>query len=606
MPKEHLASNSSPLLSFPSNFVWGASTSSYQIEGAWDQDGKGPSVWDVFTKQPGRIYEGNHGDVACDHYHRYKDDVELMREIGLKAYRFSISWPRVLPQGTGSPNPAGLDFYDRLVDVLLTKNIVPWVTLFHWDYPYALFLRGGWLNPESPKWFERYTALVVDRLSDRVSHWMTVNEPQCFVDLGLMRGDHAPGLRMNLQEGLLAAHNTLLAHGRSVQVIRARAKRKPTIGWSPAGFNCYPATETTENIEAARRATLAVFAGHAWNNRWWGDAAILGRYPEEGLKVYGSAVPHYKSSDFDIISQPIDFYGCNLYSGVSTVAGPDGQAVHPPMPAGFPQTLALWKKTPECFYWGSRFLSEHYHLPIVVTESGMSNCDWISIDGRCHDPARIDFMNSYLLQLRRAIFDGVDVRGYFAWSLMDNFEWNDGYKHRYGLIYIDYETQQRTLKDSALWYRDVIASNGSNLEDLPSSTTEQMPYIVKGTIRYVHTHVGTPFLVKDIATHLHCHPDFLSRKFKQHVGVDLGHYIRKTRIEHAKELLKNQGTRIGEAAERSGFVDPVNFSKVFRRTTGRTPSQFKQQFCKKSDGTSPISIKPENPRSPRGAHWPPP
>ncbi len=591
-------------MKFPADFIWGASTSSYQIEGAWNDDGKGPSVWDIFVRQPGRIWEGNHGNVSGDHYHRYKDDVELMKEIGLKAYRFSVSWPRVLPQGAGSINRQGLDFYDRLVDELLAKEIDPWVTLFHWDFPHALFLRGGWLNPDSPKWFEAYTKVIVDRLSDRVGTWMTVNEPQCFIGLGLLSGEHAPGLKLDLRDALLAGHHCLLAHGRAVQVIRSRARSKPTVGWSPAGFSCFPATESAENIEAARQATLNVFPGSVWNNRWWGDAALLGHYPEEGYKAYGTSVPAFKASDFAIIHQPIDFYGCNLYSGLSTIAAADGSPIHPPPPPGYPQTFAMWKKTPECLYWGPRFLSEHYKLPIVVTENGMSGNDWVSADGRAHDPARIDFMNSYLLQLRRAVQDGVDVRGYFAWSLFDNFEWQDGYKHRYGLIHIDYETLQRTLKDSSIWYRDVIHSQGGTLEDTASSVTETMPYIVKGTVRYTHTHIGTPFLVKDIATHLRCHPDFLSRKFKQHMGIDLGNYIRKARIDRAKELLQHPGTRISEAAERSGFVDPVNFSKVFRRTTGQTPSEFKQQFSKKQDGTTPLSIKPENPRSPRAHAWP--
>lgn len=588
-------------MSFPANFVWGASTSSYQIEGAWNEDGKGPSIWDVFSQQPGRTWEGGNGNVACDHYHRRKADVDLMAEIGLQAYRFSVSWPRIFPQGTGTINPAGLDFYDKLVDELLAKNIAPWVTLFHWDYPHALFQRGGWLNPESPRWFERYTEAVVERLSDRVQHWMALNELACFIGLGHLSGDHAPGLKLSLAEVLQAGHHCLLAHGRAVQAIRGHAKRPPVIGWSPVGFACYPATETRENIEAARKATLGVFPGAVWNNRWWGDAALLGHYPDEGLKVYGDAVPKFKSADFDIIHQPVDFYGCNLYSGVCIKAGPTGEPVQQPFPPGFPQTFAFWKKTPESFYWGPRFLSEHYKLPIIVTENGMSNCDWLSVDGRVHDATRIEFMNSYLLQLRRAIHDGIDVRGYFAWSLMDNFEWQDGFKQRYGLIHVDYTTQHRTLKDSAVWYRDLIHANGATLEDIPASATEELPYIVKGAIRYIRAHIGTPFLVKDIAGHLRCHPDFLSRKFKQYLNVDLGDYIRKARIDRAKELLEHQSTRIAEASERSGFVDPVNFSKVFRRIVGLTPSQFKQQHGKKFDTTG-VAIKPENPRSSRTLH----
>jgi beta-glucosidase len=591
-------------MSFPSNFTWGAATSAYQIEGAWNEGERGPSIWDIFTHQPGRVWEGQNGDVACDHFHRYKTDVDAMKEIGLKAYRFSISWPRVMPQGIGQSSEAGLDFYDKLVDELLAQNIEPWITLFHWDFPHALALRGGWLNPESPKWFERYTALIVKRLSDRVVHWMTINEPQCFIGLGLFTGEHAPGVKLDLRDVLLAGHHALLAHGRSVQAIRANAKRKPLVGWSPASHVCLPQTESSEDIEAARRASLGVRSGTLWNNIWWADPVVLGHYPEEGLKAYGASVPHFKSSDFDIIQQPIDFYGCTIYEGFLTKADANGDPVHLPTPIGFPRTSALWRKTPDCLYWGPRFLAERYKLPIVITESGMSNCDWVSVDGKVHDPQRIDFMNTYLLQLQRAIRSNVDVRGFFAWSLLDNFEWGEGYKYRYGLVYVDYLTQQRIVKDSGHWYRDLIASNGATLEDIPGGGTEKLPYIVKGTLRYIHTHIGTPFLVKDIATHLRCHPDFLSRKFKQHVDVDLSHYIRKARIDRAQELLKNQGIRIAEVAEQSGFVDPVNFSKVFHRTTGLTPSQFKQQYLKKMEGTAPVSIvKPENPRSSRVHHW---
>ena len=337
---------------------------------------------------------------------------------------------------------------------------------------------------------------------------------------------------------------------------------------------------------------MRVQAGSVWNNCWWGDPVILGRYPEEGLQAYGSAVPQFKSSDFDTICQPIDFYGTSMYEGLSDEGRCNGTPSIRRHRWAIPGHLPSGKKTPECLYWGPRFFADHYKLPLVITESGMSNCDWVSVDGRVHDPARIEFMNTYLLQLQRALNQGIDVRGFFAWSFMDNFEWGEGYKQRYGLVHVDFVTQQRTLKDSAYWYRELISSNGTTLEDIPGGATEKLPYIVKGTLRYIHTHVGTPFLVKDIATHLRCHPDFLSRKFKQHVSVDLSCYIRKARIERAQELLKNQNIRVAEVAEQSGFIDPVNFSKVFHRTTGLTPSQFKQQYFKKLEGTPPISIKP--------------
>ena len=457
-------------MSFRNDFVWGAAAASYQIEGAWNEDGKGLSVWDMLTRQKGSIWEGNTGNVACDHYHRYKEDVALMAEIGLQAYRLSVSWPRVMPQGTGAVNAAGIGFYDRLVDELLAKGIEPWVTLFHWDYPYDLFLRGGWLNPDSSQWFADYTAAVVDRLSDRVSHWMTLNEPQCFIGLGHLGGEHshAPGLRLGLHEVLIAAHNCLLAHGRAAQTIRARARKTPVIGWAPVGVTYYPATDSAADITAAREATLSVYGDNFWNNTWFGDPVVLGRYPEQGLKAYGDAVPKVKPGDFDIIKQPVDFYGLNIYSGTPIKAGPDGKPVVVPFPPGHPHTHFVWKRSPDALYWGPKILGDHYKLPVVITENGLSNCDWVSLDGKVHDPQRIDFLRRYLLALRSAASDGVDIRGYFQWSIMDNFEWAEGYKHRFGLIHIDYETQKRTLKDSAFWYRNVIRTNGESLDETPT------------------------------------------------------------------------------------------------------------------------------------------
>jgi len=450
-------------MSFPKDFVWGAAAASYQVEGAWNEDGKGASVWDMLAHQGGRVWENHTGDVACDHYHRYPEDVALMQNMGLNAYRLSLSWPRIMPEGTGKVSEAGLGFYDRLIDELLAKGVAPWVTLFHWDYPYDLFLRGGWLNPDSPKWFADYTAVVMDRLSDRVSHWMTLNEPQCFIGLGHFYGEHAPGLKLGMSEVLLAAHHSLLAHGLSVQVIRAKAKKTPYVGWAPVGSGYYPATDSEADRAATMKGMAAIYPGHLWNNCWWGDPPVLGSYPEEGLQVYGKDVPRFKSSDFDIICQPLDFYGCNIYHGGAIEAGPDGNERAAVFPPGHPHTHFHWKVTPESLYWGPKFLAERYKLPIVVTENGLSSADWVSLDGRVHDHGRIDFLNRYLLALHRAIEDGVDVRGYFQWSIMDNFEWAEGYKHRFGLIHVDFATQKRTLKESAHWYREVIKTNGASL-----------------------------------------------------------------------------------------------------------------------------------------------
>jgi len=448
---------------FPDGFTWGAATAAYQIEGAWNADGKGESVWDMLAHQPGKVFENHTGDSACDHYHRFEEDVHLMAEMKLQAYRMSVSWPRIFPAGTGSINEKGLDFYDRLIDALLAKGISPWVTLFHWDYPYDLFLRGGWLNPDSPKWFADYAAVLVDRFSDRVSHWITLNEPQCFIGIGHLQGEHAPGLKLGLREVLLAAHHSLIAHGMAVQVIRARTKQPAQVGWAPVGSGYYPATDSKEDHAAAWRAMEAVNPGSVWNSVWWADPVILGTYPEEGLRVYGSAAPKFTSADLATMCQPLDFYGCNVYSNGKIQAGPDGLPAAVTQPPGYPHTLFQWALTPDALYWTPKFLYDRYKLPIVVTENGLSSMDWVSMDGSVHDPARIDFLRRYLLSLHRAIQEGVDVQGYFQWSLLDNFEWAEGYKHRFGLIHVDFETHKRTLKDSALWYRDVIQTNGGAL-----------------------------------------------------------------------------------------------------------------------------------------------
>lgn len=448
---------------FPSDFVWGAASSSYQIEGGHDADGKGPSNWDVFCRREGAVFSGHTGEIACNHYSRWADDVAIMRDLGLHAYRFSISWPRVLPDGVGRVNEAGIGFYDRLVDALLEAGIRPWVTLFHWDYPYALHTQGGWLNPESPAWFAEYTAAVVDRLSDRVSHWMTINEPQIFIGLGHGDASHAPGFKLSLPERLLASHHSLLAHGRSVQVIRARAKTKPIVGWAPCGRVEYPATESAADIDAARRSTFSITKRDSWNNTWFADPVCLGQYPEDGLDLFGAAAPAVGPRDMETICQPLDFYGVNIYSGEPVIAGSEGLPEKVPFPPGHPQTGMRWFITPESLRWGPRFLYERYKVPIVVTENGMACLDSLDETGRVRDPQRVSYTRSYLLALAEAIRDGADIRGYFHWSIMDNFEWAEGYSQRFGLVHIDFPTGRRTLKDSAHWYRGVIASNGDSL-----------------------------------------------------------------------------------------------------------------------------------------------
>lgn len=450
-------------MSFPKEFVWGAAAASYQIEGAFDVDGRGLSVWDMLCRKQGAIFGGHTGDVACDHYQRYREDIALMKQIGLQAYRLSISWSRILPGGTGAVNEKGLAFYDALIDALLEAGITPWVTLFHWDYPYDLYCRGGWLHPDSPDWFADYTQIVVDRLSDRVHHWMTQNEPQCYIGMGHHDGVHAPGVRLGWDDILRMTHNSLLAHGKSVQVIRARAKTPSRIGAVPVGVTFMPASDSPADIDAARAVMFGIQQPDTWNNTWYADPMIFGRYPEDGLRVYERHMPSIGADDMATIAQPLDFYGCNIYHGEYIRAGADGAPQKVETYAGHPMTMMKWWVRPEALYWGPRFLHERYGLPVIVMENGLANQDWVSVDGAVHDPQRIDFTTRYLVALRNAIEDGVPVGGYFHWSIMDNFEWAEGYSQRFGLVYVDFSTQQRVLKDSAYWYRDVIASNGATL-----------------------------------------------------------------------------------------------------------------------------------------------
>jgi beta-glucosidase len=445
-------------MKFPKNFTWGAATSSYQIEGAAWREGGGRSTWDMLADQAGKIANNDTGLIACDHYHRYKDDVALMAEIGLQAYRFSISWPRVLPEGAGKVNQRGLDFYSRLVDALLEKNIDPWITLFHWDFPYELYCRGGWLNRDSADWFADYTALIVDTLSDRVSNWITLNEPQCYISLGHLDGIHAPGLKMGISEVLLAAHNTLLAHGKSVQVIRANARSKPFIGAAHAVKVSLPASDLPEDIEAARQHMFSVRKKHCFNNSWFADPMILGQYPDDGVELFAADMPKVAAGDMDIIHQKLDYFGANIYSGIHIRATDAGG--YETVEKDLPITAMGWSVTPEALYWGPKFLHDHCQLPIVITESGMANDDHVD-NGKVHDRERIDYLYKYLGEYARAIEDGVPDLGYFLWSLIDNFEWAEGNGKRFGIIHVDYESQQRIMKYSALWYKALITSHKS-------------------------------------------------------------------------------------------------------------------------------------------------
>lgn len=474
MPDNHVSFDDSSHLKpaglFPPNFVWGAASSSAQIEGGSAPDLRGESVWDAFCRKPGAVHENHTPQVACDHFNRYKEDVRIMADMKLKAYRLSIAWPRVLRDGIGAVNASGLDFYDQLVDSLLAQNIEPWVTLFHWDFPLSLYHKGGWLNRDSAEWFAEYTTRVVERLSDRVSKWMTINEPQVYLQLGHIDGTHAPGIKLPMREALLAAHNTLRAHGRCVQVIRAHAKQPATIGWAPVGHISFPISDDPANIEAARTATFAIKKQELWNNTWFSDPVCLGKYPEDGLSLFGTNVPYFPAADMDLIRQPLDFYGVNIYSGTAIKA--DGTIAPVATAPGRARNSMHWNIAPEALRWGARFLWERYRLPVVVTENGMCNLDWVDVHGRVQDPQRIDYTTRYLRELARAVQDGADVRGYFHWSILDNFEWAEGYRERFGLVHVDYITQRRTPKASAAWYRRVIETNGASIAANVSRATD--------------------------------------------------------------------------------------------------------------------------------------
>jgi beta-glucosidase len=344
-------------MGFPKDFAWGVATAAYQIEGSPVRAGGGKSVWDAFCERKDAIANGESGFIACDHAERYRDDIALMKELGIKHYRLSVSWPRVLPDGVGRVNEQGLAFYEKLVDEMLAAGIVPWITLFHWDFPYELYLRGGWLNPDSSKWFADYARIVVDRLSDRVANWITLNEPQCFIGLGHMDGVHAPGVKLQLFEGLTATHNALLAHGRAVQVIRAGAKHPQTkVGYAPAGSIAIPMTDNSADVEAARTEMFKIDdQNHIWHNSWWMDPVYKGAYPEDGLAALGDRAPKIAEGDMEIIGQPVDNFCINIYQGKLIKAGPDGKPETVAYPPGTGRTAFGWPVTPSVLYWGARW-----------------------------------------------------------------------------------------------------------------------------------------------------------------------------------------------------------------------------------------------------------
>ncbi len=449
---------------FPPNFLWGAGTSAYQIEGAVHEDGRGPSIWDRFAAMPGKTYQGETGEVAADHYHHMEKDVELMAALNLGAYRFSIAWPRILPQGTGAVNERGLDFYDRLVDALLARGISPLATLHHWDLPLALLDRGGWLARDTAYAFADYAEVVVRRLGDRVNWWLTQNEPWCSSYLGYAMGIHAPGLH-DKQSAVIAGHHIMLAHGLAVPRLRAHLSLQAQVGIAIDFYPVYPADNRPETL-------LAVKQADSFRNRWFLDPVFRGSYPEDLFTLLGVSPPPIQEGDFSIISTPIDFLGVNYYSRMlvrgranpvmvaeEAVPGEDTSYEAVERIPGSSYTEMGWEIFPDGLATILKRIHDEYSpKALVVTESGAAFADQQDSNGGIHDQQRVDYLRRHIQSLGQVVDQQVPVKGYFVWSLLDNFEWSQGYQKRFGLVYVDYPTQSRIIKDSGLWYANFIRS----------------------------------------------------------------------------------------------------------------------------------------------------
>jgi beta-glucosidase len=445
-----------PSFQFPNGFEWGTSTAAFQVEGAWNEDGKGESIWDRFNHEPGRIKGGDTADVACDFYHRYREDIALMTELGVNASRFSISWPRVFPEGKGAVNQIGLDFYSRLVDELLAAGITPFPTLYHWDLPQAMQDVGGWENRDVAGHFADYCATVVDRLGDRVKRWMIFNEPWAFTIVGYLAGVHAPGIR-DAEKAVRATHIVNIAQGLAARAVRATGKVDSVSSAFSMTWAC-PASDTDEDRAAAERT-------HAFSNVWFVEPALNGSYPDAYVNPFDPSRLGIRPGDMDIVRVPLDFIGINLYSR-TVVANDRGDRNLGARRVELPnveRTDFGWEVCPEALYHVIMRIWNDYRLPIYVTENGCSYADSPDEHGIVRDDRRISFLQRYIGQVARAISEGADVRGYYHWTSTDNFEWAEGYQQRFGLVYVDFETQKRHIKNSGYWYRDQIRSNRSEL-----------------------------------------------------------------------------------------------------------------------------------------------
>jgi beta-glucosidase len=447
---------------FPKKFVWGFAAAAPQIEGAAFTDGKGESVWDYFCRQPGKVANGDTLDVACDHYHRYDQDFRLMAQLGAKHYRLSLAWPRIYPEGDGALNQKGLDFYHRLFDSMEKHGLQPWVTMFHWDLPQALETRyGGWRDRRVAEAFARYADTIVKEFGDRVKNWITLNEIPCFTHLGYRVGSKAPGLKLGDDVVNQTFHHALLCHGEGVRAVREHGGRGARVGLTDNSCISVPLTETEADIAAARECFQV-------SNAQTIDAMYRGHYHPTFLRNVGKNAPKVARGDFDLISLPTDFLGLNIYTG-GFVRAPHRGAKIPrgqkfewlPLPAAYPQADASWLKImPQVLYWGPRLAAEVYGAKsIYITENGCGYNDPAPVNGEVHDLHRRDLVRNYLGEMRRGIGDGVPVHGYFLWSFMDNYEWEDGYERRFGVVYCDFKTQKRTPKTSARWFSRVITEN---------------------------------------------------------------------------------------------------------------------------------------------------
>ena len=443
--------------SFPSSFLWGCATASYQVEGAAKEDGRMPSVWDTYSHTPGKVEMDHNGDVSVDQYHRYKEDIDRIQWLGCKAYRFSIAWPRVIPDGSGSVNEKGLAYYDRLVDELLKRGIEPYATLFHWDLPQALEDKvGGWQSRDTSKYFADYAGLIAKRLSDRITHFFTINEFSCFTDEGYGWGSKAPGKTLGDKIRNQVRHNALLGHGLAVAALRANAKKPLKVGLAENPAVCVPVIETDEHIKAARTAMREF-------NAQFLTAILEGKYTDGYLSSQGANAPQFTAEEMKTISAPLDLVGLNCYTPAyirADAKSPQGFA-YVPYPKSHPHMESPWIQLgPELLYWAPRHLKEIWNVDnVYITENGCSSYDRPAADGKVYDTDRLMYLRNHLTHAQRAVMEGYPLRGYFCWSLLDNFEWADGYTKRFGLYYVNFETQERMPKLSAEYYREVVARN---------------------------------------------------------------------------------------------------------------------------------------------------